>query len=194
MTTTSPLLSVRIYEEAKKAGVFALDAPVSGGDVGARNATRVIMVGGDQEVFERCRGILACMGSNIVYEGPAGSGQHTKMANQVAISGAIAGVAEALTYAKKVGLDRQKMIDTLLSGAARSGQLQNLGPRILKNDFAPGFYMKHFIKDMTIAAEEAKERELKLPILQEVLSIYEELRDRGYGDLGTQALIKYYDE
>ncbi|MEG0693427.1 MAG: NAD(P)-dependent oxidoreductase, partial [Oscillospiraceae bacterium] len=183
----------KIYIEAQKRNIFALDAPVSGGDIGARNATLSIMVGGDESAFEECRDLLSCLGTNIIYEGKAGSGQHTKMANQIAIAGAIAGVCEAMTYAKNAGLDIQTMLDSISAGAAGSWQMNNMAPRILKGDFNPGFYIKHNIKDLTIAVEEASERELSLTVLNDVLNMYKKLEDASLGDLGTQALIKYYE-
>ncbi|MGG7078980.1 NAD(P)-dependent oxidoreductase [Clostridium sardiniense] len=193
MTTTSPKLSIRIYDEAKKRNIFALDAPVSGGDVGAKNATLSIMVGGDRDAFEECLEIFKSIGTNIIYEGGAGSGQHTKMANQIALGGAIAGVCEAITYSKKVGLDVEKMLDSISKGAAGSWQMSNMAPRMLKGDFDPGFFIKHYIKDMKIADDEAKDVNLELDILDDVLKMYEKLQDEGMGDLGTQALIKYYE-
>lgn len=193
MTTTSPKLSIRIYDEAKKRNILALDAPVSGGDVGAKNATLSIMVGGDRDAFEECVDIFESLGTNIIYEGEAGSGQHTKMANQIALGGAIAGVCEAITYSKKVGLDVEKMLDSISKGAAGSWQMSNMAPRMLKGDFDPGFYIKHYIKDMKIADDEAKDVNLELDILEDVLKMYEKLQDEGLGDLGTQALIKYYE-
>ncbi|MBY0756752.1 NAD(P)-dependent oxidoreductase [Clostridium sardiniense] len=193
MTTTSPKLSIRIYDEAKKRNIFALDAPVSGGDVGAKNATLSVMVGGDRDAFEECLDVFKSLGTNIIYEGEAGSGQHTKMANQIALGGAIAGVCEAITYSKKVGLDVDKMLDSISKGAAGSWQMSNMAPRMLKGDFDPGFFIKHYIKDMKIADDEAKDVNLELDILEDVLKMYEKLQDEGMGDLGTQALIKYYE-
>lgn len=193
MTTTSPKLSLKIYEEAKKKNLYSLDAPVSGGDIGAKNATLSIMAGGDKEVFEKCMPIFEALGSTIIYEGKAGSGQHTKMANQIAIGGAIAGVCEAMAYAKRAGLDIQTMLDSISKGAAGSWQMSNMAPRMLKGDFDPGFFIKHYIKDMKIAIEEAEENNLNLGILNEVLKMYEKLDDKNMGNLGTQALIKYYD-
>lgn len=193
MTTTSPQLSRKIYDAAKGKGVFALDAPVSGGDVGARNGTLSIMAGGDRQAFDTCMPLFEAMGSNILYEGQAGFGQHTKMANQIALSGAIAGVCEALTYARAVGLDEQIMLNSISTGAAGSWQMSNMAPRILKGDFAPGFFIKHYIKDMTIASQEAQGAGISLEILDTVCRMYHDLADRGMGDLGTQALIHYYD-
>lgn len=155
MTSTSPQLAVKIEAAAKEKGLKALDAPVSGGDVGAKNGTLSIMVGGEKETYEQCLPIFQAMGTTILYEGKAGTGQHTKMANQIALGGAIAGVCEAMTYAKKVGLDLQTMLDSISQGAAGSWQMSNMAPRMLKGDFDPGFFIKHYIKDMNIAIEEA---------------------------------------
>lgn len=194
MTTTSPQLSVKIEQAAKEKGLKALDAPVSGGDVGAKNGTLSIMVGGEKETYTQCLPIFQAMGTNIIYEGKAGAGQHTKMANQIALGGAIAGVCEAMTYAKKVGLDLQTMLDSISKGAAGSWQMSNMAPRMLKGDFDPGFFVKHYIKDMNIALEEAAHVDLTMPVLNEVHDMYQALDDQGMGDLGTQALIKYYDK
>lgn len=192
-TTTSPALSARIYEAAKKKGLQALDAPVSGGDIGAQKATLTIMVGGDQEAFEKARSIFQCIGKSITYAGRAGSGQHMKMANQIAIAGAVAGVAEAVAYGRGMGLDVQTMLDCISQGAAGSWQMSNNGYKMIKDDMAPGFYIKHYIKDMRIAQEESGQRGLELPVLGQVLSQFEVLAAAGMGDLGTQAVIRYYD-
>lgn len=193
MTTTSPKLSERIYEEGMKKGLLALDAPVSGGDIGAKNGTLSIMVGGDEEVFAKALDVFKAMGTNIIYEGKAGAGQHTKMANQIAIAGTIAGTCEAIAYGRANGLDTRKMLDSISEGAAGSWQLKNNGKNILDENLDPGFYIKHFIKDMKIANDEAEGRKLSLDILKDVLKIYEELENEGMGDLGTQALIKHYE-
>lgn len=192
MTTTSPKLSIRIYDEAKEKGMKALDAPVSGGDVGAKNGTLSIMVGGDEEDFIACNEIFSAMGTTIVYEGKPGSGQHTKMANQIAIAGTIAGVCEAMAYAQRTGLDTQTMLDSISKGAAGSWQMTNNAPRMLKRDFDPGFYIKHMIKDLKIANEEAEATALDLGVLKQVLEMYTSLEEDGKGDLGTQALCKFY--
>lgn len=192
MTTTSPKLSERIYETAKGMNCYALDAPVSGGDTGAKNKTLSIMVGGEKDVFVQCMEIFEAMGSTIIYEGKAGSGQHTKMANQIAIAGAMSGTCESIAYAKNAGLSLDVMLDSITKGAAGSWQLSNMGPKIVAEDFAPGFFMKHFIKDMKIAKEEAQARGLELPMLNTVLSVYEMLEKEGLGDYGTQILIKHY--
>lgn len=195
MTTTSPKLSKKVYEAGTSKNLFVLDAPVSGGDVGAKNATLSIMVGGDKAVFDKCYPIFQAIGTKIIYQGPAAFGQHTKMANQIALAGAIAGVCEALSYAKRVGLDPQTMLNSISEGAAGSWQMSNMAPRILKNDFEPGFFIKHYIKDMKIASEEAKDVNLELDILNNVLRMYAELaEDEKLADLGTQALIKYYEK
>ncbi|GAA6513021.1 NAD(P)-dependent oxidoreductase [Phocea massiliensis] len=194
MTTTSPKLSVRIYNEAKRKSVFALDAPVSGGDTGAKNGTLSIMVGGDKEAFDACHQVFETMGTNIVYEGGPGCGQHTKMANQIALSGVVASVCEAIAYGRKVGLDVNTMLASISAGAAGSWQMTNTAPRMLKKDYAPGFFIKHYIKDMNIATEEAEDVGLELPILNEVLRLYERMDAEGLGNLGTQALIKEYEK
>jgi len=193
MTTTSPKLAVRIYEEAVKAGLYALDAPVTGGDTGAKAGTLTILAGGDKEVFDACLPLLEAMGKNINYEGKAGNGQHTKMCNQIAIAGALAGACEAMVYAKKVGLDVDVMLKSISTGAAGSAQMNNVASKALVNNFEPGFFLKHFIKDMSLADEEAKDVSAELTVLEDVLSMCRELEAEGMGDLGTQALIKHYN-
>lgn len=193
MTTTSPKLAIKIDQVAQEKGLHALDAPVSGGDVGAQKGTLAIMVGGTQEDFEACHPIFECMGTNIVYEGKAGNGQHTKMANQIALGGVIASLCEAMTYAKSVGLNMDKMLGTISTGAAGSWQMSHMAPRIAEGDLNPGFYIKHYIKDMNIALEEAQDVGLKMEMMEKIRAMYEKLQEEGYGDLGTQALIKYYE-
>jgi len=193
MTTTSPKLSVKIYEAAKERGLKALDAPVSGGDIGAKKGTLSIMVGGEEEDFTACKDIFEAMGTTIVYEGKPGNGQHTKMANQIALAGTIAGVCEAMAYAKNAGLEIQTMLDSISKGAAGSWQMTNMAPKMLKGDFAPGFFIKHMIKDLDIAVEEAESKELELGVLEQVLSMYRRLEAEGKGDLGTQALCQYFE-
>ena len=194
MTTTSPRLSERIYAAAKEKGMTALDAPVSGGDVGAQKGTLAIMVGGDRDAFDKMHDVFAAMGTNIRYQGGAGCGQHTKMANQIAISGCVAAVCEAIAYAKRCGLDPQDMFDAISTGAAGSWQLTNNGQKIINGDYAPGFYVKHFIKDMNIALDEAQTRDLDLTVLHMVRDKYDELAAQGGADEGTQALIKVIDK
>lgn len=194
MTTTSPALWRHIAEQARKRGLRPLDAPVSGGDTGAKAATLTIMAGGNEEDFTAALPLFQLMGRNIVHEGPDGSGQHTKMANQIAIAGAVSGVAEAIRYAEVNGLDPNRVLDTISTGAAGSWQLSSNGPKMVSNDYAPGFYIKHFVKDLRIALEEAKEKGLKLPILKKTLKTYVRMEEDGLGNLGTQALIKAYRE
>jgi 3-hydroxyisobutyrate dehydrogenase len=193
LTTSKPNLAKRIFEEAAKRGLKALDAPVSGGDIGAQKGTLSIMVGGDEQDFQEVLPLLELMGENIVYQGPAGSGQHTKMCNQINIASNMIGVCESLVYAKRAGLNPEQVLRSISSGAAGSWSLSNLAPRMIAEDFAPGFYIKHFIKDMKIAAEEAELMELELPGLRLSLGMYEELADKGYSENGTQALIKHFD-
>ncbi|MGL6216519.1 MAG: NAD(P)-dependent oxidoreductase [Lacrimispora sphenoides] len=192
MTTTSPKLAVRIYEEAKQAELKALDAPVTGGDTGAREGTLTILAGGDRDTYDRCLPVFEAMGKAIRYEGKAGNGQHTKMCNQIAIAGALSGVCEAMVYAKANGLDVDTMVDSIATGAAGSAQLNAMAPRILSGDFAPGFFIKHFIKDMKLAAEEAEGAGIRLGVLDHVLSMYESMAASGHEEEGTQALVKYY--
>ena len=192
MTTTSPMLSEKIYNAAAEKGIYALDAPVSGGDTGARNGTLAIMVGGDKAAFDECIPVFEAMGTNIRYEGKAGNGQHVKMANQIAIAGAVSGVAEAVRYAMAMGVDVDTMLDTISNGAAGSWQMSNNGPKMAKEDYAPGFYIKHFIKDMKIAIECAETKGVTLDVLEQVCDEYVQLENDGKGDLGTQAIIEYY--
>lgn len=194
MTTTSPTLAQRIYQEGAARGLRVLDAPVTGGDSGARAGTLSILVGGDQADFDACLPIFQAMGTNITYFGPAGCGQHAKMANQIMIAGTLSGVCEALTYAKAEGLDGNTLLGAVSTGAAGSKQLDFQGKKILTGDFAPGFFMKHFVKDMRLAEEEAENAGLDLNVLQQALSNCQSLIDRGCGDLGTQALIKFYEK
>lgn len=193
MTTTSPKLAVRIYEEAVKVGLHAIDAPVTGGDMGAKAGTLTILAGGDKEAFDVCLPVFEAMGKSINYEGKAGHGQHTKMCNQIAIAGALAGACEAMVYAKNVGLDVDVMLKSISTGAAGSAQMNNVASKVLSDDFSPGFFLKHFIKDMSLANEEAREASVQLNVLEDVLSMCKDLEADGMGDLGTQALIKYYN-
>ncbi len=190
MTTTKPSLAVRIYEKAKEIGAESLDAPVSGGDSGAKNATLSIMVGGDNSTLLKVKPLFELMGKSIILEGAAGAGQHTKMANQIQIAGTMVGMCEALAYSKEAGLDLEKMIATISKGAAGCHSLDNLAPRIIKGDYNPGFIVEHFVKDMKIALEESKRMGLELKGLELVESMYEELCAKGYGKAGTQALVK----
>lgn len=193
MTTTSPQLAEKIYKVGKEKGFHVLDAPVTGGDTGAKAGTLSILVGGDKADYEVCMPLFEAMGTNINYQGNAGAGQHCKLANQILIAGALSGVCEALAYVKAKGLDADTVLKSLSSGAAGSAQLTNLGPKIVKEDYAPGFFMKHFIKDMKLALIESNMSGLDLGILSQALANCEELEAEGFGDLGTQALAKYYE-
>lgn len=192
MTTSKPSLARRIYDTAKENGLDALDAPVSGGDTGARDGTLAIMAGGDAEVFTAMLPIFNVLGKTVVRQGGAGAGQHTKMCNQIAIAGAIMGVCESLAYAERAGLDPETVLRSIGGGGAASWQLSAYAPRILKGDFKPGFYIKHFLKDIRIALEEAKAMGLQTPALALAESLYEKLSARGLDDAGTQALFQLY--
>ena len=192
MTTSSPSLAARLYEEGKKKGLHVLDAPVSGGDSGAKAGTLSIMVGGDEADFEAVMPMFQAFGKSINYMGPAGCGQHTKAANQICVAGATAAYTEAIIYAQKVGLDPEKMLQAISGGAAGSWQINNMAPRALHGDHAPGFFIKHFVKDMRIVKEEAAAKGVDLEMLDSVLGLYEKMMERGYENDGTQALIKYY--
>ncbi|HVW03121.1 MAG TPA: NAD(P)-dependent oxidoreductase [Planctomycetaceae bacterium] len=188
MTTSEPSLAVEIYEAAKARGVHSVDAPVSGGDVGAKNAALSIMIGGDKDVVEALHPCWSAMGKTIVHQGGPGTGQHTKMVNQTLIASAIVGVCEALLYAYKAGLDLPTMLKSVGSGAAGSWQLTNLGPRIMDNNFDPGFFVEHFIKDMGIALAEARRMNLCLPGLALASQLFNAVKAQGHGRLGTHAL------
>ncbi|TWT28028.1 NAD(P)-dependent oxidoreductase [Planomicrobium sp. CPCC 101110] len=194
LTTSKPNLAKRIFQAAAENGVHTLDAPVSGGDIGAQKGSLSIMVGGEQPTFISVLPLLELFGENIIYQGPAGAGQHTKMCNQINIASNMIGVCESLIYAKKAGLDPETVLRSISTGAAGSWSLSNLAPRMINGDFQPGFYIKHFIKDMKIAADEAEAWGLELPGLRLSLQMYESLADEGYEDNGTQALIKYFDK
>ncbi len=189
MTTTEPALAKEIYSAAREKGIYAVDAPVSGGDVGAKQATLSIMVGGDKEIVNAIMPLFELMGKNIVYQGQAGSGQHTKMCNQITIAGTMIGVCEALLYGYKAGLDLETMLKSISGGAAGCWTLDNLAPRILKRNFDPGFFVEHFVKDMGIALDEAKRMNLALPGLALVHQLYLAVQAQGHGKLGTHALM-----
>ena len=194
MTTTSPTLAQKLYEEGTKRGFHVLDAPVTGGDTGAKNGTLSILVGGDRADFDFLQPVFQGMGTNINYMGEAGKGQHAKMANQIMIAGALSGVCEALNYARVNGLDLDTLLKAVSTGAAGSAQLNAFGAKMIHGDFAPGFFLKHFIKDMGLAEEEAEKKSLDRPVLKQVLKEDRELAAEGKGDLGTQALYTYYGE
>jgi 3-hydroxyisobutyrate dehydrogenase len=192
LTTSSPFLAKRIAEKASELELYAIDAPVSGGDIGAQNGTLSIMCGGEEHIFNKLMDTFSQFGKQIIYQGVAGAGQHTKMCNQIAIATNMIGVCEAMAYAKHSGLNPEVVLTSIASGAAGSWSLSNLAPRILTNDFEPGFYIKHFLKDMDIALAEAEKMELTLPGLKLAREMYNELIEKGYGEKGTQALYKIY--
>jgi 3-hydroxyisobutyrate dehydrogenase len=189
MTTSEPSLAKEIYDAAKAKGVSSLDAPVSGGDVGAKNAALSIMIGGDKEVVAAVQPVFEAMGKTIIHQGAAGAGQHTKMVNQILISSNMIAVCEGLLYGFKAGLDLETVFKSVSVGAAGSKALEILGPRMMRRDFEPGFYVEHFIKDMGIALAEAEKMNLALPGLALAKQLYEAVRAQGYGRKGTQALL-----
>ena len=194
MTTSSPVLAKRIASVASQKGIFALDAPVSGGDLGAKEARLSIMIGGDDASFERAKPLFEIMGKNIQLQGPAGSGQYTKMCNQIAIAAGMVAIAESLAYAKLAGLDSKKVLASIETGAAGSWSLSNLAPRALDGNYDPGFFVKHFIKDMGIAIESATEMGLTLPGLNLAKELYDRVAADGGADDGTHALFRFYFE
>lgn len=190
MTTSSPQLAQDIFHVAKAKNCHSLDAPVSGGDIGAKEARLSIMVGGEREPFEALKPCWEAMGKTVQFQGAAGSGQHTKMVNQILIANNMVGLCEAMLYAYRSGLDPVEVLKSVSSGAAGSWSLSNLAPRVLNNDFAPGFYVEHFVKDMGIALEEARRMNLALPGLALAHQLYVALCAQGMSRLGTQALIQ----
>jgi 3-hydroxyisobutyrate dehydrogenase len=194
MTTSAPSLAVELFDIAQSKGIRILDAPVSGGDIGAKNATLSIMVGGNEADFNEANEYFKYIGKQITYIGKCGSGQHCKMANQIVVAGNIAAVTEALCYIKSKELDENIILQAISGGAAASWQLSNNGPKIIKNDFKPGFYIHHFVKDLRLVCEEAEKNDLDLSVVKEVLKKYEHLVKEGYGLSGTQTLIKDYSK
>lgn len=192
MTTSTPTLAKKIAEKASEKGMQSLDAPVSGGDIGAQLGKLSIMCGGEKSTFDQALPILKLFGETILYQGPAGAGQHTKMCNQIAIASGMIGVCEALAYGKKAGLDLDQVLLSISTGAAGSWSLSNLAPRMIAGNFEPGFYIKHFVKDMKIALDEAEKMNLQLPGLKLAKSLYDDLVKDGYDENGTQALINLY--
>lgn len=191
MTTSSPLLAQKIAKEATQE---TLDAPVSGGDSGAKNATLSIMVGGKEETFQKVLPLFKKMGTTVTHIGPHGYGQHCKMCNQIAVAGATAAYSEALVYMQANHLDSNKVLQAISGGAAGSWQLSNMAPRVLKGDFDPGFFIKHFTKDMRITKEVMQQHGVTLTMLESVYAMYDHLEQNGYADAGTQSLIKFYDK
>lgn len=193
MTTSSPKLAKEIWEEGKKRGVRILDAPVTGGDTGARNATLTIFVGGTAKDFAYAKPYFDVMGKNICHMGKAGAGQCMKLANQTALAGAMMGMCEGLAFAKASGLDQQQVLDALASGSAGSTSIVSYGPRILRGDFEPGFFIKHYIKDMKLAVKAAEEADVDVPAIELALELYSELADAELENKGTQTLYALYD-
>ena len=192
MTTTSPTLAKMIYDKGTEKGLHVLDAPVTGGILGAKNAKLSIMVGGNEDDFKACLPLFRAMGTNINYMGNAGMGQHTKLANQIIVAGTIAGVCEGMAYAKSKGIDMSKFLRAVSTGGASSRQLDTAAPKILDRDFTPGFSIKHFLKDMLLAVEESKKENLNLDVLLTTMTNYKKLDEDGKGENGIQTLIKYY--
>jgi 3-hydroxyisobutyrate dehydrogenase len=192
MTTSTPTLARKITAAAGTRGITALDAPVSGGDIGAQKGTLTIMVGGDKAALPQLQPLFAIIGNAVHYFGTAGSGQHAKMANQIMVAGTMTGLVETLAYARAAGLNLEDVLTTVGGGAAANWSLSNYGPRILAGDYIPGFFAKHFLKDLRIALDEAANMQLQLPATAAATQLYTQLVDGGHGDEGTQALIKLY--
>jgi 3-hydroxyisobutyrate dehydrogenase len=192
MTTSQPGLAIEIYEAAKNLGAQSLDAPVSGGDIGAKNATLTIMVGGEKKAYNQVYSLFDLAGKTINLQGGAGSGQHTKMANQIGIAGSMTAMSELMVYADKAGLDMETVLTTVGGGSASTWSLANYAPRILQEDYSPGFFVKHFIKDLGIALDEAKKMNIELPATARAKELYDQLAENGFENDGTQALIKLW--
>lgn len=193
MTTSSPDLARRIHEAAAAKNIAALDAPVSGGDTGARNATLTIMAGGDETSFLAAKPLLDLMGTTVIRQGGPGAGQHTKLANQIAVAANLLGVVESITYATAAGLDPRRVLLSIGSGSAGSWQLANTAPRILDGNFNPGFYLKHFLKDLKIALDAARLMHIRLPLLELAEKLFDKASTDGMGELGSQAVFKLYE-
>ena len=192
MTTTSPTLAQKLYTESKKRGFYFLDAPVSGNENAAKKGKLLILVGGDFDDYKSCLPLFRAIGSHVSYMGEAGMGQHAKLASQIMIAGTIAGISEALAYAKTKDLDIPKFVKALTSSEAESRQLDINAPKIMDRDFTPGFAIKHFVKDMLLTIDEAKKSNLNLDVLLTVLAHYRQLEEQGQGEMGIQSLAKFY--
>ncbi|MBP1041487.1 NAD(P)-dependent oxidoreductase [Vagococcus sp. BWB3-3] len=192
MTTSTPSLAIKIADTAREKGITSLDAPVSGGDLGAQNGTLTTMVGGDRNSYEQLVPIFEVFSAKVNHQGAAGAGQHTKMANQIMIAGTMTGMTELLVYAEKAGLELAKVLDTVGGGSAANWSLTNYGPRILREDFSPGFFAKHFLKDLKIALDESARMGIALPATERAKELYEKLTEQGFENDGTQALIKLW--
>lgn len=194
MTTSLPSLAKQLFEKAKSLNLRMADCPVTGGDVGAKNATLTLLFGGDRDVFLELQDVFKCISKHAHYFGEAGKGQLAKACNQIAVAATMFSACEALNFAEAVGLDPQQIIDALGAGAASSFSLTSYGPRILKDDYAPGFKVEHFVKDLKIALQTAQESNLDLPCLDLALKSYAKLQEMGFGSNGTQALYKLYQK
>lgn len=192
MTTSTPTLAKKLFNTGQKLQIEVLDAPVSGGDLGAKNGTLTIMVGGNEDAYHQVEPIFEVFSGKVKLQGPAGSGQHTKMANQIMIAGTMTGMTELLVYANAAGLDLESVLETVGGGSAQNWSLTNYAPRILKEDFTAGFFVKHFVKDLKIALDEAKKMDIQLPGTSLAEKLYEQLEEEGSGNNGTQALIKLW--
>lgn len=194
MTTSLPSLAQKLFAQAKELGLHMADCPVTGGDVGAKNATLTLLFGGEKPIFDALKPVFDCLGKHAHYFGEAGKGQLAKACNQIAVASTMFSACEAIRFAQGVGLDPQQIIDALGAGAASSFSMISYGPRILKGDYAPGFKVEHFVKDLNIALQTAKEAKLNLPGLELATQAYTQLKDQGYGSNGTQALFKLYEK
>lgn len=192
MTTSTPSLAIKIAETALEKGSVSLDAPVSGGDLGAKNGSLTTMVGGDEVTYEKLVPVLDVFSAKVNLQGGPGAGQHTKMANQIMIAGTMTGMTELLVYAEKAGLELEKVLDTVGGGSAANWSLTNYAPRILREDFTPGFFAKHFLKDLKIALDESARMGIELPATKRAKELYEKLTEQGFENDGTQALIKLW--
>lgn len=192
MTTSTPSLAIELAEKSKERGIGILDAPVTGGDVGAREGRLAVLVGGDEDVLEKARPVIESFAASITRFGVSGAGQHAKVVNQIMVAGTMLGLAEMMAYAKQADLDLTELIDTIGAGAASNRSLENYGPRIIKKDYSPGFFVKHFVKDLKIALDEAEKMSLDLPMTQLAHKLYTQLAEIGHADEGTQAIVKLW--
>lgn len=192
LTTSTPSLAEKIEKVAREKQALSLDAPVSGGDLGAKNGTLTIMAGGSQEAYDRVLPLFKIFGKSFHLHGGAGKGQHTKMANQIMVAGTMLGMTEMLVYSQAAGLDLTRVVETLSGGAAANWSMTNYSPRILTQDYTPGFFVKHFIKDLKIVLDEAKNMAIELPMTALAEELYEKLATKGFSEDGTQALIKLW--
>ncbi len=192
MTTSTPSLAIELAEKGKERGIGILDAPVTGGDVGAREGRLAVLVGGDEDVLEKARPVIESFAASITRFGESGAGQHAKVVNQIMVAGTMLGLTEMMAYAKQADLDLTELVDTIGAGAASNRSLENYGPRIIKKDYSPGFFVKHFVKDLKIALDEAEKMSLDLPMTQLAHKLYTQLAQDGHADEGTQAIVKLW--